>query len=126
MMLSYHIADMRVLVVEDQKEAREVLKTMIRGLGVKCIYDAEDGKKAIDFIESAPALINIILCDWNMPEMSGVELLRAVRKTYPDMPFLMITGRGDMGSVIEAKSLVFRLIFVSLLPLRRLKQNCAY
>ena len=48
--------------------------------------------------------MNLIICDWNMPNMNGVELLRQLRTVDPDMPFLMVTGRTDIESVVEAKS----------------------
>ena len=96
--------DLKILIVEDQKEARSMLRNMLIELGVTQIFDASDGREAMDFIDSAFDMIDVIVCDWNMPKMSGVELLRQLRTVEPDMPFLMITGRGDMESVMEAKT----------------------
>jgi DNA-binding response OmpR family regulator len=49
-------------------------------------------------------MVNFIICDWNMPGITGINFLRQVRTTHPHIPFLMITGRADKNSVIEAKS----------------------
>jgi CheY-like chemotaxis protein len=46
----------------------------------------------------------MMLCDWKMPQMSGLEVLKRVRSRAPDLPFLMITGLADPGSLVEAKS----------------------
>ena len=47
-------------------------------------------------------MIDLIICDWRMPRMSGLELLIEVRDEYPDMPFMMVTGNSDMESVSAA------------------------
>ena len=96
--------DFKVLIVEDQVEARAMLKNMLTERGVTQVFEASDGSEALKFIDSAFDFINVIICDWNMPKMSGVELLRQLRTVDPDIPFLMITGRSDMESVIEAKA----------------------
>jgi DNA-binding response OmpR family regulator len=98
------ISDLKILIVEDQQEARAMLRNMLAELGVTQIFEAPDGREALNFIDSAFDFINLIICDWNMPKMSGVELLRQLRTVDPGMPFLMITGRGDLDSVVEAKT----------------------
>ena len=98
------LKDLKVLLVEDQSEARAIIRNMLAELKITQIFEAPNGKEALQFIDSAYDFINIIMCDWNMPEMSGVELLRQLRSVDPDMPFLMITGRGDMESIVEAKT----------------------
>jgi CheY-like chemotaxis protein len=98
------LADLKIMIVEDQAEVRAMLRNMLVEIGINQIFDAPDGRQALTFIDSAPDLINTIICDWNMPAMNGIDLLRQVRSVYPDFPFLMLTGRADMNSVIEAKS----------------------
>lgn len=98
------IKDLRILVVEDQSEARAMLRNMLGDIGVNQVFEATNGREAFTFIDSAFDLVNFIMCDWNMPGMTGVEFLRQVRSVDPETPFLMITGRGDMGSVAEAKN----------------------
>ncbi len=96
--------DLKILIVEDQPEARAMLRNMLGELGVTQIFEAKDGREALDFVDSAFDFIDMIVCDWNMPGLSGVELLRQLRTVDPSMPFLMVTGRSDMESVVEAKS----------------------
>ncbi|MCB1682393.1 MAG: response regulator [Rhodospirillales bacterium] len=97
------LAELKVLVVEDQSEARAMLRNMLTELGVTQIFEASDGKEAFSFFDSAFDLVDFIVCDWNMPGMTGVEFLRQVRSVDQEMPFLMVTGRGDFNSVTEAK-----------------------
>ncbi|HBR67966.1 MAG TPA: hypothetical protein DEA55_01155 [Rhodospirillaceae bacterium] len=98
------LKDLKVLLVEDQNEARAMMRNMLSELGITQIFEAPDGKQALQFIDSAYDFINLVMCDWNMPTMTGVELLRQLRSVDPSMPFLMITGRGDMESIVEAKT----------------------
>lgn len=98
------LSQLRILLVEDQAESRTLLKGMLGELGITQIYEAGDGKKGLQFLDSAFDFIDIILCDWNMPSMSGIEFLRQVRSTGAEIPFMMITGRSDHNSVIEAKN----------------------
>lgn len=98
------LGDLKVLIVEDQIEARSMIRNMLMELGVHQVFDAPDGREALKFIDSAFDFVDLIICDWNMPEMSGVELLRQLRTVDPDIPFLMVTGRLDMSSVVEAKA----------------------
>lgn len=97
------MGDLKVLIVEDQSEARAMLRNMLSELGVTQIFEASNGREGLTFFDSAFDLVDFIVCDWNMPGMTGVEFLRQVRSVDADTPFLMVTGRGDMNSVTEAK-----------------------
>jgi two-component system chemotaxis response regulator CheY len=98
------IADLKVLIVEDQTEARAMMRNMLMEMGVTQVFDSSDGREALEFLDSAFDFVDMVICDWNMPNMTGAELLRQLRTVDPDMPFLMVTGRGDMDSVVEAKT----------------------
>ena len=99
-----NMSDLKILLVEDQSEARAMMRNMMMELGVTQIFEAADGREALDFMDSAFDFVDLIICDWNMPSMTGVEVLRQLRSADPSMPFLMVTGRTDMESVVEAKS----------------------
>ena len=101
---SRKFTDMKVLIVDDQGEARSLVRNMLVEFGINQVYESEDGRQALSFIDAAFDFVDLIICDWNMPNMTGVELLRQLRTVDPDVPFLMVTGRGDMDSVVEAKS----------------------
>ncbi len=92
---------MSVLVVDDQKPSRDLLKMVLSELGVKWIIATHDGTSALQVIRERN--LDIVICDWEMPNMSGYELLKQVRETDPDLPFIMVTGRADRDSVVAAK-----------------------
>jgi CheY-like chemotaxis protein len=92
-----------VVVVDDQPAARSMMKKMLKELNIQQVFEAANGRDALALIDSAPEMVDIILCDWNMPNMTGLDFLRQVRSVGLDIPFLMITGRADKESVIEAK-----------------------
>ncbi len=99
-----NFAQLRVLLVEDQGESRALLRGMLAEMGISQVFEAGDGRTGLQFMDSAFDFIDIIMCDWNMPEMSGIEFLRQVRSTGSNIPFMMITGRSDQSSVMEAKN----------------------
>ena len=98
------MADLKILVVEDQGESRALIRGMLSELGITQIYEAPDGRTGLQFMDSAFDMVDLILCDWNMPNMTGIEFLKQIRSAGLETPFLMITGRGDHGSVVEAKN----------------------
>ena len=94
---------MNVLVVEDQMPTRNMIHDVLKTIGVGHIDLAVDGVEAFDVFQQADRLIDLVVCDWNMPRMSGLDLLAKIRARNPDMPFLMVTGRADVNSVKSAK-----------------------
>lgn len=92
----------RVLVVDDEESIREFLEIMLRkeGYEVTC---AEDGQKALDLIKKKS--IDLVISDLQMPNMTGIELLRHVRDQYPEMLFMMITAFGTTETAVEAMKL---------------------
>ncbi len=101
-----NISDLNVLVVDDSFDVLNILKNMLRNIGVNQIFTARDGKAALDFLgETDDAdMVNLILCDLVMPRMTGVELLKQVRSVHPDIPFLIITGHAEIRHVQDAKT----------------------
>lgn len=98
------IKKLKILVVDDQPDMRSMVRGMLGDMGITQIFEASDGREALSFADAAIDMIDIVICDWNMPKLSGIELLRQMRSVMPDLPFLMLTGRGDLDSVAEAKS----------------------
>ncbi len=95
---------LKVLIVDDQQEMRSMIKGMLMEMGITQTFEAADGKEALSFSDAALDMVDVVICDWNMPKLSGVEFLRQMRSVSPEMPFLMITGRSDVDSVAEAKA----------------------
>lgn len=99
------LSALKILIVEDQPESRMILRDILGDLGVVEIYEADDGRSALHYMGGAGAKgVDLILCDWNMPVMSGMEFFRALREQGNVTPFLMITGRSDHHSIMEARS----------------------
>jgi len=102
---SAKLARIRALVVDDERAVVKLLESMLREMGVTQIYSAKNGAEALDFLGSCPELVNLVICDWNMPLMSGIQLLQQIRTVDPKMRFVMVTGRATADAVMEAKSL---------------------
>ncbi|MEE8454267.1 MAG: response regulator [Limibaculum sp.] len=94
---------LHVLVVEDNTLTLKLIQAVLKDMSVGQVYTARDGREAQTFLDAGEDLINLIICDWNMPRMSGLDLLKQVRMAHPDLPFLMVTARGTIDSVVAAK-----------------------
>lgn len=94
---------LNILVVEDNKQTMNLVHAILKGMNVGQIFTAQDGREAQMFLDEAGEMINFIICDWNMPRMTGLELLKQVRTFNTEIPFLMITARGTIDSVATAK-----------------------
>ena len=97
----------KILVVDDMSTMRKIVTNVLRmsGFNKDLIQEAEDGEKAWSILESQP--IDLIVSDWNMPNMTGIELLRKVRTNglYKDLPFILLTAENEAGQIKEAISL---------------------
>jgi two-component system chemotaxis response regulator CheY len=94
---------MKCLVVDDSAITRRILVNNLRAIGFAHILEATDGKQALEICTPD---VDIVLTDWNMPGMAGVDLVRSLR-TNPalrDIPVLLITARTAREDVIEAAS----------------------
>jgi len=99
-----HLSNLKILIVDDQQDVRTLIRDILTEAGVTKIFEASDGKDAMQFIDMDFNMIDLVICDWNMPGMSGIDFLRQIRTAFPKMPFLMVTGRNDKDSVVEAKT----------------------
>ncbi|HTL12629.1 MAG TPA: response regulator [Bdellovibrionota bacterium] len=100
-------ANVRVLVVDDMQTMRSMLKGQLRTLGLKEFMEAENGEEALKILTAQATKnepIQLILSDWNMPVMPGIELLKKVKSNanFKDVPFVMITAEGEVHQVKEA------------------------
>jgi two-component system chemotaxis response regulator CheY len=96
-----------VLVVDDMKPMRTLVKGQARAVGMKNIWEATNGKEAMQVLTDQLAAgnpIHLILSDWNMPVMTGIDFLLAVRSSpnFKDMPFVMITAEGEKHQILQA------------------------
>ncbi len=93
---------MKVLVVDDFATMRRIVKGVLKQLGFTSILEAEDGSAALDALKKEK--VGLIVSDWNMPKMTGLDLLKAVRvdENLKETPFIMVTAEGQKENVIEA------------------------
>jgi two-component system chemotaxis response regulator CheY len=101
--MNMDLGNLRVLVVDDNEPARKLLTMVLERLGIYKVVTAENGLEAQNIIAGMEGLVDLIICDWNMPTMSGMDLLRQVRWGYPDLPFIMVTANSDLQSAKAAK-----------------------
>jgi chemotaxis signal transduction protein/ABC-type nitrate/sulfonate/bicarbonate transport system substrate-binding protein/CheY-like chemotaxis protein len=95
--------NIKILLVEDAATMRKMEIKILHQLGFKNIVEAVDGRDALDKIKAEPDA-QIIISDWAMPNMDGLELLKCIRSEegLKDLPMVMATGQGDKGSVSKA------------------------
>ena len=94
--------NIRVLVVDDFSTMRRIIKNILRQIGFNNIVEADDGTSAWDVLNKDK--IEFVISDWNMPQMTGIDLLRKVRSSdeFADLPFLMVTAEAQQENIIEA------------------------
>ena len=94
--------NIKILVVDDFATMRKVLRNLLKQAGYENIIEAEDGVTALRTLKSQK--IDFVISDWNMPNMTGIELLKAVRadSDLATMPFLMVTVEALQDKVIAA------------------------
>ncbi len=93
---------LRVLLADDEPAARGYVEMILRDLGITDLTIAADGREALARFEEREDAFDLIVCDWKMPRLSGLEFLKLVRAVRPDMPFLMVTALATIISVEEA------------------------
>jgi len=94
--------NMQILIVDDFTTMRKVIKNLLKQVGYKNVLEAEDGVIALRTLREKK--VDLIISDWNMPNMSGLELLKAVRADgeLNKTPFLMVTAEALQDNVIVA------------------------
>lgn len=96
--------NMNILVVDDFSTMRRIITNVLRQLGFDNIREAEDGAKALQILEGQP--FDFVITDWNMPEMSGLDLIKAIRASDNEqlkgIPVLMVTAEALQDNIIAA------------------------
>lgn len=92
----------KVLVVDDMSTMRRIVKNVLRQIGFSDIVEAENGQDAMTKLKAGG--FGLVVSDWNMPIMQGIDLLRAVRAdaNLKTLPFLMVTAEAQKENLIEA------------------------
>ena len=94
--------NMKILIVDDSMTMRRIIANTLKNLGYETFVEAEDGKDAYAKLYAESP--DFIITDWNMPNMSGLEFVKAVRsdQKYGNIPILMVTTRGMKRDILEA------------------------
>lgn len=94
--------NMKILVVDDFSTMRRIIKNLLRDLGFTNIQEADDGTTALPMLKGGG--FDFLVSDWNMPGMTGIDLLRAVRadENLKTLPVLMVTAESKREQIIEA------------------------
>jgi two-component system chemotaxis response regulator CheY len=93
---------LKILTVDDFSTMRRIIRNILRQLGYSNITEAEDGVAALDVLQQQE--IDFVISDWNMPKMTGLELLRAIRadEKLRKVPVLLVTAEALKENVVEA------------------------
>ena len=92
-----------IMVVDDSRIMRNTVKGVFSGVDTPCNFvEAKDGEEALALLEAQT--IDLILLDWNMPRLSGIDFLKQVRamEQYKELPIIMVTSEASKINVIEA------------------------
>ncbi len=94
---------MKLLVVDDSSTMRRIIKNTLARLGYKDVLEGADGVEGWEQLDNNPD-IEMLITDWNMPEMNGLELVKKVRADarFKDLPIIMVTTEGGKAEVITA------------------------
>lgn len=94
--------NIRILVVDDFSTMRRIIKNLLRDLGFNNTHEADDGQTALPMLQGGD--FDLLITDWNMPGMQGIDLLRAVRSDpkLASLPVLMVTAESKRDQIIEA------------------------
>jgi len=93
---------MKILIVDDFSTMRRIIKNLLRDLGFTNTAEADDGATALPMLQSGG--FDFLVTDWNMPQMTGLDLLKAVRadERLKHLPVLMVTAEAKRDQIIEA------------------------
>ena len=94
--------NMRILIVDDFSTMRRIIKNLLNDLGYTNTAEAEDGNSALTALSQGS--FEFVVTDWNMPGMTGIELLKAIRadERFKTLPVLMVTAEAKREQIIEA------------------------
>jgi two-component system chemotaxis response regulator CheY len=96
-------ANLKILVVDDFSTMRRIVRNLLKELGFINVHEAEDGVDALKQLRSDNSF-QFVVSDWNMPNMTGIELLRTIRAdaSLKHLPVLMVTAEAKRENIIEA------------------------
>jgi two-component system chemotaxis response regulator CheY len=94
--------NMKILIVDDYSTMRRIVKNLLADLGFTNVTEADDGRAALPMLQNGD--FEFLVTDWNMPGMTGIDLLKAVRSDprLAKLPVLMVTAEAQRDQIVEA------------------------
>ena len=130
-MSTVDVTQLNILIVEDNVHFRTLITSILEALGITQLEEAQDGLEALEYLGGEPATpVDLVILDWKMDGMDGVECVRQIRKLdcqYANVPIVMVTGytetslqneareagvNGFLGKPISPQSLLGRIVSV--------------
>ncbi len=100
---SSKMSELSILVAEDDHLMIMLIETILRDMGVTGVTFLSDGANALRLFRNHPDRYDVIISDWEMPELNGLNLLQQVRKLRPNLPFLMLTVQSRKKAILAAQ-----------------------
>lgn len=104
-MIRVDFTKLRMLVVDDNAHMRRIVRTLLHGFGAREVYEAEDGAAGLELFHSH--LPDLVIIDWAMPDMDGLEMTAAIRRpespANPYVPIIMLTAHSEKKRVLKAR-----------------------
>lgn len=95
-----------IVVIDDDNIILELVQIILEEVTTGEVYVFSDSKQALDYVQSdSMDNISLVMCDWLMPDVSGLDILATLRKSRPDCPFLMLTANATKQLVVDAMRL---------------------
>jgi two-component system, chemotaxis family, chemotaxis protein CheY len=94
--------NIKILIVDDFATMRKIVRNVLKQIGFTNMIEADNGKTALKVLNKED--VDLILCDWNMPEMAGIDLLKTLKSddSLKGIPFVMVTAEAQKDNIIEA------------------------
>jgi len=120
---------MKILMVDDSRTMRNIQKNVLKAMGESVYTEAGDGLEALTCVAAAPQGFDLLLVDWNMPNMDGLSFVKRLREKDKITPVIMVTTEAEKTRIIEAiKAGVNNYVIKPFTPdalLERVKQTLA-
>ena len=98
------LKNLKVLVVDDSRVMRRIISQHLNSMGVEMVSESSSGKGALDMLADNENSVDLILSDWSMPGLSGLDFLKEVRKqaNLQDVPFILLTAEAQLYTILLA------------------------
>jgi len=96
--------DKAILLVDDMPTMRKVLQSILRQMGFTIFLEGKDGVEAMEMLQIRYESIGLVIVDWNMPNMSGIQMWRAMKKDekFKHIKFIMVSSENDKNHIVTA------------------------